>query len=158
MRLALAAPFTLAVLAFALPARPQAVVDVEALRLAYYDYDPTASLNPDLQPMPEPSASQSELRTRFHLAFDSAHDQRVTAIFTVPRKFAPPYPAVVLLAGSGGHKDTDYIRISSDMMSTLGYATISIDAQYHGERSRPGRSGDIHLSGTATNGDRWVET
>ena len=111
MRLALAAPFTLAVLAFALPARPQAVVDVEALRLAYYDYDPTASLNPDLQPMPEPSASQSELRTRFHLAFDSAHDQRVTAIFTVPRKFAPPYPAVVLLAGSGGHKDTDYIRI-----------------------------------------------
>ena len=49
------------------------------------------------------------------------------AIFTVAKRFAPPYPSLVLLAGSGGHKDTDYVRLASDLMSTLGYATVSID-------------------------------
>ena len=82
----------------------------------------------------------------------------MTAIVTVPKKFSPPYPAVVLLAGSGGHKDTDYLRMSSDMLSTLGYATLSIDAQYHGDRTRPGRTGDIHLINSTTNRDAWVQT
>lgn len=131
---------------------------LDAIRTAVYDYDSALPLNPELKPLPDKTESQAELRTRWHLAYDSVHDQRVTAIFTLPKKFAPPYPAVVLLAGSGGHKDTDYVRIASDMMSTLGYATISLDAQYHGERSRPGRSGDIHLINSDTMRDAWIQT
>jgi fermentation-respiration switch protein FrsA (DUF1100 family) len=43
-------------------------------------------------------------------------------------------------------------------MNTLGFATLSIDAQYHGERSRPGRTGDIHLIDSTTNRHAWVQT
>lgn len=138
------------------PALSQSTSD--SPQIAFYDYDPTLALNPDVKELPEKSEKQAELRTRYHLAYDSAHDQRVTAIFAIPKKFKPPYPAVILLAGSGGHKDTDYIRISADMMATLGYATISIDAQYHGERSRPDRSGDIHMPDSVTMRDAWVQT
>jgi dienelactone hydrolase len=133
-------------------------VTLDALRLAIYDYDSTLPLNPELKPLSDKLESQTALRTRWHLAYDSVHDQRVTAIFTIPKKFAAPYPAVVLLAGSGGHKDTDYVRIASDLMSTLGYATVSIDAQYHGERSRLDRSGDIHLINSDTMRDAWIQT
>jgi dienelactone hydrolase len=130
----------------------------ESLRLAVYNYDSSLALQPELKLLPDRLESQSALRTRWHLAYDSVHDQRVTAILTIPKKFAAPFPAVILLAGSGGHKDTDYVRIASDLMSTLGYATLSIDAQYHGERSRPGRSGDIHLINSSTNRDAWIQT
>src|SRR4051812_28920493 len=130
----------------------------DALRLAVYDYDRAVALNAELKPLADKTEAQTALRTRWHLAYDSVHDQRVTAIFTIPKKFAAPYPAVILLAGSGGHKDTDYVRIASDLMSTLGYATLSIDAQYHGERSRPERSGDIHLIGLDTMRDAWIQT
>lgn len=130
----------------------------DALRLAVYDYDKGLALTPELKPLVDKTEAQTALRTRWHLAYDSVHDQRVTAIFTIPKKFAAPFPAVILLAGSGGHKDTDYVRFASDLMSTLGYATLSIDAQYHGERSRPERSGDIHLIGSATMRDAWIQT
>jgi cephalosporin-C deacetylase-like acetyl esterase len=138
----------------------QAVL-TDAQRLARYDYDAKLPLNPELTPapkVPNESDSQKQLRTRWHLVYSSTNDQRVTAIFTLPKKYKPPYPAVILLAGSGGNKDTDYIRIASDMMNTLGYTTLSMDAQYHGERSRPGVSGDIHLINQNLMRDAWIQT
>lgn len=141
------------------PAMSQAnAPSADALRFALYDYDAALPLHAELLPLEDKTASQTALRARWHLAYDSVHDQRVTAIFTIPKKFAPAYPAVILLAGSGGHKDTDYVRIAADMMATLGYATLSIDAQYHGERSRPGKSGDIHLISSDTMRDAWIQT
>ncbi len=131
---------------------------LQDVRLSLYEYDPALPLDAVIKPMPAETGKVADLRTRYHVTYGSVHDQRVPAIFTVPKKFAPPYPAVVLLAGSGGQKDTDYIRIASDMMSTLGYATISIDAQYHGERARPARSGDWHLVFNPTNRDAWIQT
>lgn len=138
------------------PIPPSATVDV--LRLALYDYDTTMPLNPTLKELSDKSEAQTALRQRWLLSYDSVHDQRVTAIFTKPKKFAAPYPVVLLLAGSGGHKDTDYVRIASDMLSTIGYATLSLDAQYHGDRSRPNRSGDIHLINSDTARDAWIQT
>lgn len=138
----------------AAPASPS----LEAIRLSLYDYDPALPLRPKVTLMKSGFNKASELRTRYHVSYDSVHDQRVTAILTLPKRFAPPYPAVVLLAGSGGNKDTDYVRVVADVMASLGYATISIDAQYHGERARPGRSGDIHLLYNPTNRDAWIQT
>ena len=133
-------------------------VDLDALRMAYYAYDPSIALNTELKDLPDKQPSKAALRTRYHLAYDSAHDQRVTAIVTIPAKYAAPHPAVILVAGSGGHKDTDYIRTTSDLMSGMGYATMSIDSQYHGERSRPGHTGDFHFIDSAANRDAWVQT
>jgi len=139
----------------------QSAVDSETLRLAFYAYDAAMPLNPELKQLEDKDERLAALRTRYHLIYDSAHDQRVTAILTVPKKFAPPYPGVVLLAGSGGHKDTDYVRIAGDMMSSLGYATISIDAQYHGERSKPGKKfaeDELRQIDLPGNRDAWVQT
>jgi len=138
--------------------QPPAAPTLDAVRLSLYDYDPALPLRAKVTPMPPDPGKTGALRARFHVVYDSVHDQRVTAIFTRPRRFAPPYPAVVLLAGSGGNKDTDYVRIVADLMSSLGYATISIDAQYHGERARPNRSGDFHLLYNPTNRDAWIQT
>lgn len=133
-------------------------ISVEEMRQAFYAYDASLPLNPELKKMPEESEKLAELRTRYHLIYDSVHDQRVTAILALPKKFAPPFPAVILVAGAGGHKNTDYLRLTADMFSSLGYATLSVDAQYHGERKRPGRTGDIHLIDSYTNRDAWVQT
>ncbi len=142
----------------ALPPVSEGAGSAESLRLSYYDYDPALPLQPELKEMPDQNERQAALRTRYRLAYDSAHDQRVTAILSIPKRFPPPYPAVILLHGSGGHKDTDYVRIAADMFATLGYAALSIDGQYRGERARPGRTGDIHLINSSTNRDAWVQT
>jgi len=133
-------------------------VTLDAVRLSLYAYDRDLPLRPALTKLEDKTPAQAALRTRYRLEYDSVHDQRVTAIYTVPRRFSPPHPAVVLLHGSGGHKDSDYVRFASDMMSSLGYATLSIDGQYRGERRRAGRSGDIHLVQSATHRDAWIQT
>jgi uncharacterized protein len=130
----------------------------EQVSITHYNYDASLPLNPVLKELPDETESLAELRKRWHLTYSSTNGERVTSIFTLPQKFAGPYPAVILLAGSGGHKDTDYVRIASNMFSTMGYATLSIDAQYHGERSKPGKSGDIHLIGKDDMRDAWIQT
>lgn len=129
-----------------------------AIRLAMYDYDASLPLLAEEKPLKDMLPSQTQLRKRWLISFDSVHDQRVTAILALPQKPAPPFPAVVLLAGSGGHKDTDYIRFAADMLATQGIASLAIDAQYHGDRARKDRSGDIHLIHSSTNRDAWIQT
>src|SRR5258708_39725460 len=109
-------------------AQAQTAVDTESLRLAFYAYDAALPLNPELKELTDKDERLIALRTRYHLAYDSAHDQRVTAIFTIPKRFSAPFPAVILLAGTGGHNDTDYVRFDADMVSKLGDAAVHIDA------------------------------
>ncbi len=136
-------------------------VGVEELRLALYDYDAKLPLEAVISAAPivknEPQKLKA-LRSRHLVKFTSTHDQRVPAILALPRSAPKPCGAVILLAGSGGHKETDYVRLASDMLSTMGLATLSIDAQYHGDRARKGRSGDIHLIHEVTNRDAWIQT
>lgn len=131
---------------------------VDQLKMAFYSYDKSLALNPDLKDMPDKSEKLTELRTRWRLTYDSAHDQTVTSIFALPKKAVFPCPAVVLLEGSGGHKDSDYVKIAADMFATMGYATLAIDTQYHGERAKKERSGDVHFIQSDTNRDGWVQT
>ncbi len=126
----------------------------EALRLAFYDYDSTLPLNSVLKPLPD----ENERRTRSLLLYDSVHDQRVSAIVAVPKGFSPPYPAVLLVHGSGGNKDTSYISWASEMLLKQGFLTLSLDTQYHGDRARPGRSGEIHMPDSFTMRDGWVQS
>ena len=157
-------PWVLAALAVMSPAAirlPAAPDDVDSLRQALYDYDATLPLDAAVGPAPlvknEPPKLKA-LRSRHLVKFTSACDQRVPAILSLPLSGAKPRGAVILLAGSGGHKDTDYVRLASDMLNTMGLATLSIDAQYHGDRARKGRSGDIHLIHLPTNRDAWIQT
>ncbi|MBC7527501.1 MAG: acetylxylan esterase [Chthonomonadaceae bacterium] len=126
----------------------------EAIRLAFYDYDKNLPLKTLEQKLPD----ANERRTRTLVGYDSVHDQRVSAIIAVPKGFTAPYPAVILVHGSGGNKDTSYIGWISEMLLKQGFLTISIDTQYHGDRARPGRSGEIHMPDSFTMRDGWVQS
>lgn len=145
-----AAPVVRAQSAFTLPPPADAA---EALRLSYYAYDAKLPLNTTLKPL-----DANKNRERFRLDYDSIHDQRVSAILALPKRFAAPFPAVILVHGSGGDKDTSYIQWASEALVGQGYATLSIDTQYHGDRARPGRSGEIHLPDSYTMRDAWVQS
>lgn len=132
---------------------PPPVDGAEALRLGFYQYDQKLPLNPILVPM-----DKNGYWTRSGLTFESAHDQRVTAIVALPNNYPGPYPTVILVHGSGGHKDTSYINLASAQLVRKGYATVSIDTQYHGGRAKPGRSGEIHMPDSYTMRDAWVQS
>jgi uncharacterized protein len=131
---------------------PASSATVSSLRKAYYTYDSRLPLMPELKPLPV-----TPYGNRFHLAYNSVHDQRVTAIFSLPKKFKAPYPAVLLMHGSGGNKDVDYIMAVGQQLNRQGYATISIDSQYKGERVRPGKTGELEPDSYDMR-DAWVQT
>ena len=123
-----------------------------------FRYGAMQPLQAVLEVMADTLPAQAALRKRYKLTYDSANHQRVTAIYSIPQPKKIVYPAVILLAGSGGHKDTDYVRYTADMLSTLGIASLSIDAQYHGDRAVVGKSGDIHLVGDPDMRDAFIQT
>lgn len=125
---------------------------VEAMRRSYYAYDRSLPLNPVIKPL-DTNAS----RARFHITYDSIHDQPVTTILALPKRFAPPYPVVILVHGLGGHKDSDYIRLCSEALTGQGYATLAVDSQYRGDRARPGRNFELHPDSFLTR-DAIVQT
>lgn len=131
---------------------PQPATPIAALRRAFYAYDNTLPLNAELRPL-----ATTAYGARYHLAYDSANDQRVTAIFSLPKKFSGPHPAILLMHGSGGNKDVDYIQAAGSMLNSQGYATLSIDSQYKGERARPGKSGELQPDSYTTR-DAWTQT
>jgi uncharacterized protein len=125
----------------------------EALRRSFYTYDRNLPLNARLEPLDETAD-----HTRYHLVYDSVHDQKVTAILSLPKRFSAPFPAVLLMHGSGGHKDSDYIEAASFTLTAQGYATISIDSQYRGERKRPDVTGELLNPDSFRMRDAWVQT
>jgi dienelactone hydrolase len=136
-------------------------VTADELRVAIYDVAGGQPLNARVAAAPalkDEAPKLKALRKRSLVTFDSVNEQRVPCILTTPLKARSPFPAVLLLAGSGGHKDTDYVRLTSDMLNTIGFAALSLDAQYHGDRSRQGRSGDVHMVHDVTCRDAWIQT
>lgn len=126
---------------------------VEAMRLKNYQYDHTLPLNAELVPM-----DSAPYWTRQGLTYFSANNQKVTCILALPKSFSAPYPAVILVHGSGGHKDTSYIKMASEAFVRKGYATLAIDTQYHGGRAVLGRSGEIHMPDSYLMRDAWIQS
>lgn len=133
-------------------ALPSASEPSEAMRFAFYAYDRSLPLRAKLKPL-----DSNGRRVRYHLTYDSVHDQRVTAILALPKRFSAPYPAVILMHGAGGNKEVEYIRFASEALTGQGIATISLDAQYRGERERPGRKGDLQPDSYLMR-DAWIQT
>ena len=131
---------------------PPPVDSVEALRRAFYAYDSDLPLNATVKKLDE-----TNIRVRYRLDYDSAHDQRVSAIISLPKNVAGPMPAILLMHGSGGDKDVNYIHAMSDAMANRGFVTLSIDAQYRGDRVKTGRVNDIKPD-SYTWRDAWVQT
>src|SRR5262249_47977494 len=60
---------------------PPPVDAKEAMRLAVYAYDRDLPLNPQLKPL-----NENDDYRRFHLVYDSVHEQAVTAIVAIPKR------------------------------------------------------------------------
>jgi dienelactone hydrolase len=118
---------------------------------AFYGYD---GLPLNVQ---EKKAADVDASVAYHLAYDSAHDQRVTALLTIP-KGQGPFPVIIAQHGLGGSKEVDYVAAVRDVLVGQKYAVMSIDAQYHGERMRPGQERFMQVPAPYTIRDAFVQT
>ncbi len=132
--------------------RAQGGADMETLRRNTYAYDAELPLNATTKVL-----DTSARRTRYRLQYDSVHDQRVTAIVSIPKGVTPPVPAIIVMHGAGGNKDADYVRFASEALLSQGFATLAMDAQYRGDRARAGRTGDPNPASYAMR-DAWIQT
>lgn len=105
----------------------------------YYDYDAELPLEIELEKIK--TTTYSEL---FHLEYRSVNEQRVTALYSLPLHFTPPYPAIIYLHGIGDSKSVDYLQLGDSLFCQAGFAVLRIDIQYHGERKKTGM--DVHLT------------
>ena len=114
---------------------PALTQDVD-LQLKIYDYDADQPLNTELA-----EHEDSDVWIVHHVLFDSANGERVPALLGIPKVGEPPFPLVMVQHGLTGHKDVDYARLPALALAQQGYATLRIDAQYHGERARESDEG-----------------
>ncbi len=107
----------------------------------YYDYDPAQPLNAT-----EQLIETTFFHTRYAITYQSVHGETVTGNLIVPQPFwagPGPYPAMLFLHGYGGSSEiegwlSDLIYLM-EIIYGEPYVIFAIDAQYHGQRSEPGR-------------------
>lgn len=108
---------------------------------AYYDYDPSQPLNATTDLI-----ESTFFHNIFSVTFESVHGETVTGNLVIPKTFwaGPwPYPAILFLHGYGGSSSiegwlSDLIYLM-EIVYAEPYVILAVDAQYHGDRSVPGR-------------------
>ena len=128
------------------PAAPQ----VSAL--AFYGYDSGLPLEVE-----QKEVQRTDALVQYHLWYASAHDQRVPALLTVPLGVERP-PVVFVQHGYGDNKEVDYVQWPTAFLVKRGYAVMSLDAQYHGERARESRQQALFNPGSSAMRDAFVQT
>lgn len=97
--------------------------------LKYYGYDKAIPLKDSLS-----VAIDTADYTVYDLTYDSVHDERVTALLSLPKNASTPLPVVILMHGLGDHKAVDYVEYGNAALLKNGYAVLRIDFNEHGER------------------------
>lgn len=97
----------------------------------FYNYDKKAPLNAE-----EEKVKETNNYIRYHITYNSAHDKKVTAILTVPKKGAPPYPVIVFQHGMSESKDNEQVQFGTRILLNEGYAVFSIDAEYQASETK----------------------
>lgn len=98
----------------------------------FYAYDKTIPLNPV-----EELVRDEGVCKIFKVYFNSVNNERVPALVSIPSGQGK-HPCVVFLHGYGGSKE-DILSFAS-LVAAEGYAVISIDAVFHGERRKEGKA------------------
>jgi dipeptidyl aminopeptidase/acylaminoacyl peptidase len=109
--------------------------------IAYYDYNPAQPLNAT-----EDLIESTFFHDSYYVTFESVHGETVTGNIIVPKALwagPGPYPAMLYLHGYGGSASiegwlSDLIYLM-ELIYGDPYVILAIDAQYHGDRSVPGR-------------------
>lgn len=69
-----------------------------------------------------------------YVTYQSVHDQKVTALLTLPEKTAQSLPCIILMHGLGDRKTVDYIEAGNQYLLDAGYAVLRLDISNHGDR------------------------
>ncbi|MFH1539458.1 MAG: alpha/beta fold hydrolase [bacterium] len=93
-----------------------------------YSYDRYLPLHAE-----EKAVMETDDYTLAHITFRGDHERKVTALLAIPKKGAPPYPAVMLLHGINASKDGIFAEYGAGI-AKAGYAVYAMDGEYHGER------------------------
>lgn len=103
----------------------------------FFNYDAALPLHAKVD-----KQSETESYTMYHVIFNSTHQEKVVALFTVPKQGKPPYPFVLFQHGLTNHKE--YITQweggvdAAAMLAKEGIGMLAVDALYHGERHKVG--------------------
>ncbi len=98
----------------------------------YYDYDANFPLDATRTPV-----QVTDVDSIFHVTYKSVHQQRVTALLSLPLFGKRPFPAIIFLHGLGDNKSADYMQYGDRAFARAGYAVFRIDYALHGERKDP---------------------
>ena len=102
----------------------------EALPVSkYYEYDRAIPLKESLSVVIDTTDY-----ILYDLAYNSVHDERVTALLSIPKNTTAPLPVIILMHGLGDHKAVDYVEFGNAALLKNGYAVLRIDFKEHGDR------------------------
>lgn len=86
--------------------------------------------------------TEAEAHTRQKIVFTGVQNSRVPAYLALPTTAAKPYPVVILIDGIYGSKERWFEedswprgRAVTDRLIAEGFAVMSLDVRYHGERA-----------------------
>ena len=94
---------------------------------------PKVPLSPEVRTLSETNGT-----AKSHFTFATDAEQRVPGILLKPTKSTGRSPAVILLHGTGGTKDSDSFRPFQEAFVNAGFVAVAIDGRYHGERTKTG--------------------
>ena len=95
----------------------------------YYNYDQDLPLKDSVKLVKDTTGYEL-----YYVTFRSVHNQKVTALLTVPKTSAEPLPVIILMHGAGDRKTVDYIETGNDYFLKSGYAVLRLDIANHGDR------------------------
>jgi dienelactone hydrolase len=96
---------------------------------------PRVALKPQLAELPPVEGLE-----KFHLWFSSDATERVPGYLLLPDpvRFKGKRPAVIVLHGTGGNKDSGEIAEIVLKAAKVGFIGVAIDGRFHGERTQAG--------------------
>lgn len=131
------------------PKAAQSPSEKQKQLLKTFDYNPALPLNAATEPVRKTPGYEE-----FRFTYDSANNERVPASLFLPAKKPAPWPCVIVMHGYGGDKSMG--ALFAMVMAPKGFAVISIDAQYHGDRKKPGK--DILSTDVESNAAAMAQT
>mgnify|MGYP000058806505 CR=1 FL=1 len=109
---------------------------------------------PKMSPQKTLLMKETDRYNLYKLRYESTGCVEVPALLSVPKNFPPPYPALLYLHYYRGRKES--VELFIDDFSIRGYAILSIDIEYHGERKVEGK--DILSTDLASDKDAFIQT
>lgn len=96
---------------------------------SYYNYDQDLPLKDSVKLLKDTTGYKLS-----YVTFRSVHNQKVTALLTVPKTGTEPLPVIILMHGAGDRKTVDYIETGNEYFLKSGYAVLRLDIANHGDR------------------------